>query len=137
VKTQTRDGWMLAWALALACPGGRTRAQEGAADPDGPARAAARWDAPRARPALFVTAAELPALRAKLKQKPFATQWQRFLAHADRCLDLRLAPATHWLNHSRESLGVAGTTALAYLVTGDRRYGERAKRELTEFWGAF
>ncbi len=99
------------------------------------------WEALE-RPYLYVTADELPALRERLEREPFARQWERFIEYADRCLEMPPTPATQWLNHSRTSLGISGTTAFAYLVTGDRRYGERAKQELmhslrAERWHGF
>ena len=40
----------------------------------------------RQHPYLYFTAQELPALKARLQQEPFATRWQRLLQHADALL---------------------------------------------------
>ncbi len=94
-----------------------------------PLKGAAAAGAP-AHPYLYFSAQDLPALRARLKKEPFAGRWERLLAHADRCLQRRAPGPNRATGSSRNSLGVAGTTAFAYVVTGQRQYGLRAKTEL-------
>lgn len=84
----------------------------------------------RQHPYLYFTAQDIPALKARLQQEPFATRWQRLLEHAERCLNRPAPSARRVMGNSRNSLGVAGTCAFAYALTGDRRYGLRAKVEL-------
>ncbi|MFW5870026.1 MAG: heparinase II/III domain-containing protein [Candidatus Sumerlaeota bacterium] len=81
-------------------------------------------------PRLFVTSEELPALREKLQTQPFKQKWGAFLEFAEECLERKPANNGSSLLYSREGLGLAGTTAFAYLISRDRRYGERAKKEL-------
>ena len=83
-----------------------------------------------AHPYLFFSAQDLPALRARMEREPFATRWRGFLAHAERCLGQDTPRPGQAVSRSRYSLGVAGTTAFAYAVTGDRRFGVRARDEL-------
>ncbi len=109
--------------------------------------ASLRAEAEGRHPRLFVTAEELPPLRDRLQKEPLASRWPGLLAHAEECLELPCSPPGARLNHSRRALGIAQTTAFAYLVSRERRYGERAKDELdamlravsweNEQWGRF
>ncbi len=84
----------------------------------------------RQHPYLYFTARDLPALKARLQQEPFATRWQRLLEHAESCLHRSPPSPDRVMGNSRNSLGVAGTCAFAYALTGDARHGARAKAEL-------
>ncbi len=118
------NGIGMAALLMLACSTGVQSAEENSSG------VASVFAAPRERPSLFITAEELPALREKLKSEPFAERWERFIKYADHILEQPTRHPGPWLNHSRPALGYIGVSALAYLVTGERRYGERAKEEL-------
>lgn len=81
-------------------------------------------------PYLFVSASETDGLRDRFGKEPFASRWKGFIAHAESCLQRDVPGPGQAVRRSRQALGVAGTTAFAYLVTGDRRYGLRARDEL-------
>jgi hypothetical protein len=81
-------------------------------------------------PYLYFSKSDIPALRARMESEPFAGRWERFLAHADRCLKRPVPSPGQARGSSRNSLGVAGTTAFAYVITRERQYGLRAKAEL-------
>ncbi|MBI5724936.1 MAG: heparinase II/III family protein [Planctomycetes bacterium] len=83
---------------------------------------------PRKHPYLFFTADELPALREKLKHEPFVSKWKLFLENADM-LAGQDPDKTRYGARSRNTLGVVGITAFAYAITGQEKYGQRAKRE--------
>ncbi len=85
---------------------------------------------PQERPYLFFSRRDVPALRARLEQEPFKDRWERFIRHADNLLTRGTPAPRRVRRNSRQSLGVAGTTAFAHVMTGDRRYGERAIQEL-------
>ncbi len=93
----------------------------------GEARGADRPGHPR----LFFTAEELPALRAKLATEPFASRWEVFLELAERDLHARLPEIRNGRlrRGARDAIGHAGIAAFAYAITGDERFGERAKAE--------
>ncbi|MFO7957053.1 MAG: heparinase II/III family protein [Candidatus Brocadiia bacterium] len=81
-------------------------------------------------PYLFFSRDDVPALRARMQEEPFRTRWAQTLEYADSCLERGTPSPDRVRRNSRNSLGVAGTTAFAYVVTGERRYGERAIEEL-------
>jgi len=95
----------------------------------GPAALAAS-ESVRQHPYLYFTAKDVPALRERIRREPFASRWKVFMANADRYLSVPPPVPQRAMSASRNSLGVAGTTAFAYVMTGDRRYGMRAKIEL-------
>ena len=83
-----------------------------------------------AHPYLFLSTADVDVLRVRLQKEPFAHRWESFLAHAERCLRTGTPGPGQATRRSRRSLGVAGTTSFAYLITGEERFGLRAKKEL-------
>jgi len=89
-------------------------------------------------PYLFFTARELPILRARLEQEPFAGRWREFLTVAGRRLDLEVpvVEGAMGMRRSRGSMGTAGLEAFAHVVTGRREYGERALAEARAMLGA-
>ncbi len=82
------------------------------------------------RPYLFFSREDVPGLRERLQREPFKDRWERFMAHAENLLTRGTPAPDRVVQNSRHSLGVAGTTAFAYVMTGEERYGERAIREL-------
>ncbi|MFW6189100.1 MAG: DUF4962 domain-containing protein [Planctomycetota bacterium] len=90
-------------------------------------------------PRLYFAGQDLPELRKKVERPPLRYRWAGLRQFAEGCLNRRPPRAGAARSHSRTSLGVAGACAFAYAVTGERRYGLRAKRELlallqTERW---
>src|SRR5689334_3917358 len=88
-----------------------------------PARAADYMSA--AHPFLFFDETELNALRKRLKRPPLNARWRLLLKNANRCL----TRPRYSFSHVRQSLGVCGLTAFAYVVTRKKAYGERALKE--------
>jgi hypothetical protein len=84
-----------------------------------------------ARPYLYFTPATLETFKAKLKKEPFASRWTKLIAVANQ---FAVKPVSEEFvigtERSRESAGLLDVLGLAYAVTGEKRYGERAKQEV-------
>lgn len=86
----------------------------------------------REHPYLFFDAEGLKRLRVRLENEPLKSRWDVFLRNAEHCLTVPVAKdGGQWdRKRARASLKICGLTALAYAVTGDARFGDRAKAEL-------
>ncbi|MCF3649384.1 heparinase II/III domain-containing protein [Synoicihabitans lomoniglobus] len=92
----------------------------------------AKLSADSTAPGLYFNAAELVALREKLTQPPFDERFQRLLAIAEQFLDAPLPSLTEPTRYRpRDSLGITLNCSFAYAITGDRRFADRARREVT------
>ncbi len=80
----------------------------------------------REHPYLFFSASDIPGLRDRLAQEPFSSRWVALRNAADR----HLGEATYGYSNTREALGVSGTCAFAYAMTGDTAYAHRAIEEV-------
>lgn len=91
----------------------------------------ARDDADRdARPYLYFTPDGLADFRKKLKREPFKSRWNKLVAEADKFVGAPLSDArVAGGDRARPAEGLIDTCAIVYAVTGDRKYGERAKAE--------
>ncbi|MCA8936300.1 MAG: heparinase II/III family protein [Planctomycetes bacterium] len=83
-----------------------------------------------ARPYLYFTPDTLGDFRSKLKREPFASRWGRLIGVAN---DFAARPLSDKKvvggDRARPAEGLIEVLSLAYAVTGEKRYGERAKAE--------
>ncbi len=91
------------------------------------------------RPRLLFRAEDLPELRKKLDQAPYAAAWSAFLKQCEPLLDPakpllpeHLAKLVTDTAAMRHPLYMASNLGFAYQVTGDPRYGKAGARLLTE-----
>lgn len=80
-------------------------------------------------PYLYFSDEDLPAIRERIEKPPFAQRWARLMELADGYLDRPVATPDEILRRELWPMGVAGTCAFAYAVTGEECYAERAKAE--------
>jgi len=78
-------------------------------------------------PYLYFSDEDLPAIRERIQKPPFAQRWARLMELADGYIDRPVATPDEILRRELWPMGVAGTCAFAYAVTGEERYAERAK----------
>lgn len=82
------------------------------------------------RPYLYFTPKGLTQFRAKLRSEPFATRWSRLIqianSYAGRALSNDRVVGG---SRARPAQGLISILSLAYVVTEEARYGERAKQE--------
>jgi hypothetical protein len=92
-----------------------------------PAHAA---ESTRAHPYLYFSAEDLPKLRERIKQPPFAERWREAKAAADGFLNAGMPGGGAGTNlaGARDAEGRAVSCAFAYALTGDKKYGEHAKK---------
>ncbi|MCA8914773.1 MAG: DUF4962 domain-containing protein [Planctomycetes bacterium] len=83
------------------------------------------------RPYLYFTTKSLVDFKAKLKREPFASRWGKLIGIAN---DYAAKPLSKEKviggNRARNAEGMIDILGMAYVVTGDMRYGERAKQEV-------
>ncbi|MCA8911449.1 MAG: heparinase II/III family protein [Planctomycetes bacterium] len=86
-----------------------------------------------ARPYLYF---DLADFKAKLKHEPFSSRWSRLIGVAN---DYASQPLSDKKviggGRSRNAEGLIELLSLAYVVTGDKRYGQRAKDEVWAILG--
>ncbi len=87
-------------------------------------------------PYLFLSSDELPALREKFRNEPFAERWERLLANAEQFLQTPVVTSEAVRRRALDPTGVAGICAFAWLFTRDERYAERAVQESLGYAGA-
>ncbi len=80
-------------------------------------------------PYLYLSADELPALKEKFEQPPFAERWERLTARADRFLETPVVSHDRVRRRALQPTAVVSTCGLAWLFTGQEGYAERAVRE--------
>ncbi|MFO7957430.1 MAG: DUF4962 domain-containing protein [Candidatus Brocadiia bacterium] len=80
-------------------------------------------------PYLYFSEEDLPAIRERIEKPPFDQRWARLMELADGYLDRPVARPDEILRRELWPMGVAGTCAFAYAVTGEERYADRAKAE--------
>lgn len=93
-----------------------------------------------AHPYLFFSKKDLPAIRGRMKNEPFSTRWQIFLENANRVLQTaphHYNPQNGDVGNSRKHLENAGKTAFAYIITGEKKYAERAIGEAMSMVNGF
>ncbi len=103
---------------------------------------------PKARPRLFFPGAELQRAR-ELCRGPMKDEYARLLRDAERCIGEALVPEPDFLRKTgtergseyasifratRPPMDKMESTALAYLLSGERRFGEEAKRRILHFF---
>lgn len=80
---------------------------------------------PRNHPYLFFSDATIDGLRTRVAGATLGTRWARLQLTADR----NLTQATYGYGNTREALGICGTCAFAYAITGNTDYADRAITE--------
>lgn len=75
------------------------------------------------RHGLFFAPSEVPALRERMDREPFATRWAEMRQRAEALWNEPPARG------ARYQLGNMGSSAFAYVITGDSRHADRAVRE--------
>lgn len=81
-------------------------------------------------PYLFFSDKDINLLRERIKEEPFATRWQLFKQNADQVLETSPPePGNIGMATARKYLENAGKTAFAYVITGEKKYAERAVAE--------
>ncbi len=95
----------------------------------GPPRGVLARQTQRRHPYLYFAADDLPAIRERIRRAPFDLMWERVLGNADRFLTRPVSTTEQILARNLAPMGVAGISAFAYQVTGERKYGERALQE--------
>jgi len=103
---------------------------------------------PKAHPRLFFPGAELQRAR-QLRDGPMKSEYARLLRDAGKCLGEALVPEPDFLRQKgaergREYVGIFRATrppmdkmeacALAYALSGERKFGDEAKRRLLHFF---
>jgi hypothetical protein len=84
---------------------------------------------PRPHPSLYFSAGEIPAMRERFKAGKQGERWKLLQHNADALLTTKRTSGAIDLGRSRPALGNIGITAFAYVMTGDRRYADRARQE--------
>jgi hypothetical protein len=82
------------------------------------------------RPRLFFTKSDISALKAKAKSPHCARDYEAIAKTASRALDLEPVAGDKYIDSSRKVLGIIPPCAFMYVMTGDKKYAERAKKEM-------
>jgi hypothetical protein len=110
--------------LALICAG-HTTGQAGPRDDE-------RREVDRTvRPYLYFTPGTIENFKAKLKKEPFASRWKLLIRAAEEFAGKPVSDqSVIGTDRAAGAASMLDTLCLAYAVTGEKRYGERAKKEV-------